>query len=110
MFIPTTPISMVVSSIPPFLMRERQAVQYLPILPPIRHVNVHEAGESIVVPSLDQVREFVCNDVFEAWPRLLGEVSIQADVACGRITTSPLRSHSLSAVSISSIKPLTVFA
>ena len=95
MFIPTTPISMVVSSIPPFLMRERQAVQYLPILPPIRHVNVHEASKSPVVSSLDQVRKFVRNDVFEALAWLLGKVGIQTDVSSDRTTASPLRFHFL---------------
>ena len=69
-------------------MRQRQAVENPAVLPPLRHVGVHQRHEPIVVASFQQVREFVRDDIFEALHRLLGQLGIEADIAGARATIS----------------------
>lgn len=62
-------------------MRQWQAVQQFPRLPPLRHIGIYQSNESLVVMPLQQVREFMGDDVFEAGRRLLGKVGVQPDVS-----------------------------
>jgi hypothetical protein len=52
-------------SIVPSLICERRGIEFLPMAPPLRHVPVHDCEETLIMMSLDQMREFVDDDVLE---------------------------------------------
>ena len=59
---------------------------------------------------LDQVRNFVDNDILKAPFRLLGEFSIETNGAGSRVAATPLSLHSLHVTSAhSDIEPNTTF-
>lgn len=47
-------------------MRKRQAVQQLPVLGLLGHVGVQQGFETIVVMALQQMAQFMSQDVFQA--------------------------------------------
>jgi len=59
-------------SIPPLLMPHRQAVELVPIEPPLGHEPVKEIDEPRVVGGFQQVGHFMDHDVFEAFLGFLG--------------------------------------
>ena len=62
--------------------------------PPVRQMLVHERREAIVMMPLDEMHEFVDDDVFEALDRLLGEFEVQPDAAGLRVAGAPPGLHS----------------
>ena len=63
--------------------------------PPLRQVLVHNSEETIFMMPLDQMREFVNNDILEALFRLLGEFGIETDSAGSWVAATPLGFHPL---------------
>src|SRR5689334_130244 len=59
-------------SILPVHVRQRRAIQLIPVLPPLRHEAIHVPLEPVVMPALDEVNQFVQHDVLKALARLLG--------------------------------------
>ena len=57
-------------------MPDGKAVEGIAVPAPVGHVMVDEADEAGVVGRLDEVDEFVDDDVFEALRRLFSEVCI----------------------------------
>lgn len=53
-------------SVAPMLVGQRHRVQFLAAQPPLGQVLVHERDETVVVLPLDEVGEFVDENVFEA--------------------------------------------
>ena len=49
---------------------------------PLRQVLVHDRDEVLVMMPLDEMNEFVHNDIFEALYRLLSEFEVQPDATC----------------------------
>lgn len=83
------------SSIAPLLLSNWQAVQSLSQLPPVRQVRVHQRDELRVMCRFQQVRQFVDDDVLQAFGRLLRQVRIEPYVARMRDTAAPLGFHAL---------------
>jgi hypothetical protein len=57
----------------PSFLGKRRSIQLPSIQTPLRHVLVHDRDEMIIVMPLDEVHEFVKDDIFEALHRLFGE-------------------------------------
>ena len=60
------------TSIPPLLMPHRQAVELVPIEPPLGHEPVKEIDEAGVVGGFQQMGHFMDHDVFKAFLGFLG--------------------------------------
>jgi hypothetical protein len=56
-------------------MRKRRRIEFVTMEPPLRHVPVHDCEETLIMMSLDQMREFMDYDVLETLFRLLGHIS-----------------------------------
>ena len=80
-------------SIPPALLPHREPVECLAVSLPLWHEAVHQSDEPGVVGGLQQVNQFVDNDVFEALAGFLGEIGVEADGVGLRIAASPLGLH-----------------
>ena len=76
-------------------MPDGQAVDGLAVGLPLGHELVHERDEAGVVGRLQQVREFVDDDIFETLAGFLGEVGVEADAVGVRIAPTPLGFHAL---------------
>ena len=72
-----------------------QAVQSLPVELPPGHEAIHQRHEPRVVGGLNQVDQFMRDDVFQALFRLLGEFRVETNRARTRVTASPLSLHLL---------------
>lgn len=79
----------------PILAADRQLVELVAVELPAGHEVVHQGGEAGVVGGLEEVGEFVDDDVFEAFRGFFGEVGGEADVARGRVAASPAGFHPL---------------
>jgi hypothetical protein len=64
---------------------------------PLWQVFVHDRDEAIVMMPLDEMDEFVHNDIFEALYRLLSEFEIQPNATGIGATGSPFGFHFLDA-------------
>lgn len=62
---------------------------------PLRNGTVHQGDEPLVVSRLQQVKQLVHHDVFDAFAGLLGQLRVQADIARQRAAAPPPRSHPL---------------
>ena len=82
-------------SVIPALMPHRQSIYDLAVGLPLGHELIHQGHEARVVRRFEQVDHLVNDDVFEAFPRLPGEVGIQSDRARTVIAATPFRLHSL---------------
>src|ERR1051325_11334308 len=82
-------------SVAPGSVRQWFSVQLLPVLSPLRQVFIHERHEAFIVVSLNQMHEFMDNDVFEALDRLFGQFEIQPDAARLGVASAPSGFHSL---------------
>lgn len=76
------------------IMSHGQSVQHIPAKLPLGHELIHQGHEAGIVRWFNQVNHFVNDYVFKTLPRLLGEVSIQANCAGGMIAASPFCFHS----------------
>ena len=65
--------------------------------PPLRHVFVHDRDEAIVMMPLDEMSEFVDDEIFQALHLLLGELEVQPDATGLCIAGAPLGLHLLDA-------------
>ena len=74
-------------------MPNRQAVQPLPLILPLRHELIHQRNKTCVMRRLDKMHHLMHEYVFEAVFRLLGKFSIKPDRVCARITASPFGFH-----------------
>ena len=61
----------------------RQVVQFIPIVLPLGHEQIHHRNESRPVAGFQQMRQFMHHDVLQALGWFLGQVSVQADGAAG---------------------------
>src|ERR1700693_1460406 len=61
--------------------------------PPVGQVSVHERQKSIAVIPLDEVSQFVDNQVIEALHRLFCEFEVEPDATGVDVAASPLRFH-----------------
>src|SRR5712692_6459692 len=66
-------------SMGPRVVGEGCGIEFLPILPPTRQVQVHQRDEAIVMAPFEEVNEFVDDEVLEAVRRLLDKFEIQPD-------------------------------
>jgi hypothetical protein len=64
---------------------------------PLRQVLVHDRCKVIIMMALDEMHEFVNNDIFETLHRLLSEFEIQPDATSFDATGAPLGFHLLDA-------------
>lgn len=80
-------------SVIPIFMRQRRRVQLLAAQAPLRQVAVHECDKPVVVRALDQVREFMNKNIFEALWRLVRQFEIQPDAARLHIARALARFH-----------------
>jgi hypothetical protein len=55
----------------PVLVAQRCAVELVPVHPPLGEMAIHQLAEVLVVAALDEMHEFVNDDVLEARARLL---------------------------------------
>ena len=62
---------------------------------PLGHESVHQRHEAGVVGRLQQVNQFVNNNVFEALRWFLGQLGVEANRACLVVATSPFGLHPL---------------
>ena len=56
-----------------------QSVEDVAVGLPLRHELIHQRHEALVVRAFEQVNHLMKDNVFEALPRLSGEISIQSD-------------------------------
>ena len=63
-------------SVRPIIVSKRLGIQNLPVLAPVGEMTIHQRDEPVIVMPLDQVRQFVDEDVFEAWGWFLCELKI----------------------------------
>src|SRR5438128_2333430 len=66
--------------------------------PPLRQVFVHNRDESVIMMPLDEMHEFVDDDIFEALYWLFGEFKVQPDATGVSVACAPLGFHSFDAV------------
>jgi len=71
------------------------AIQFLAIVPPLRHELVHQGSEAIVVMPHEDVGHLVDDGIFKAMFRFFCQLCVEANCACARITASPLGFHLL---------------
>ena len=62
---------------------------------PLGHELIHQGHKARVVCRFEQMSHLVNNNVFEAFPRLSGEIGIQSDRARAVIAATPFGLHSL---------------
>lgn len=62
---------------------------------PFGHESVHPRDETGVVGRLQQVNQFVNNNVLEALHWLLGQLGVEANRACLMVAAPPLGLHPL---------------
>ena len=60
-------------------MTERRLVQFLPIVPPVWQVLIHQGYEPSLWCRFNKMHEFVDDKVLEAMHWLLGEFEVQPD-------------------------------
>src|SRR5438093_8192850 len=82
-------------SVGPIRVTDGEAIQSLPTEFPLRHESVHERDEAGVVGRLQQMNQFVENNVFQTLGWLLGELSVEANRACLVVAAPPLGLHPL---------------
>ena len=80
-------------SLPPQLVPERRAIQFFANQPPVGQITVHQRLEPVVMVPLQQVREFVNDDVFQATRRLFDQFQIQLNAAGADIASAPAGLH-----------------
>ena len=76
-------------------MTQRQAVQQVSVLAPLRQVGVQQGDEPLVVVPLQQVRQLVDKDVLEALYRLFRQFSVEADGPGVGVAAAPAGLHAL---------------
>ena len=70
-------------------MPHRQPVELVAELTPLRHEGIHQRDETLVVRRLEKMREFMHEDILEAFGGLLRKVGIDADAPRVRVAASP---------------------
>lgn len=76
-------------------MPQRQAIENAPILLPLPHVRIQQCDEPGVVMSLQQVCQFVDDDVLKAPHRLLSQLGVEADRPGRGVAAAPPGLHAL---------------
>jgi hypothetical protein len=84
-----------VTSIAPRLMTKWEAIQFLAIVPPLRHERVHKGSEAIIVMPHKDVRHLVDDDVLKAMLWFFCELRVKANGPGAGIAASPLGFHLL---------------
>ena len=79
----------------PILMPHRQPVQQIPPGLPVGQVTVQEISKPATVGRLQQVKQFVDQDIFQADRRLAGQFGVQADGPGAGGATAPAGLHVL---------------
>lgn len=74
-------------------MPRRAAVQAVPGTSPVRQKPVHQRRKPLVVVPLQQVHQFMHNDVLQAPGRFLGQFQIDPDPAGIDVAAAPLGLH-----------------
>lgn len=65
------------------------------MLPPLRKPQVHNPDKAVIVVALDEMHEFVGNDVFETLHGLLGQFEVQPDATGFGVASAPSGFHFL---------------
>lgn len=68
-------------SVTPLLMANGQPIQFLAATMPLWHESIHEGDEARVMGGLQDMDDFVDEDIFEAFAWFLREIGVQSDAA-----------------------------
>jgi hypothetical protein len=74
----------------PSLLAKRRSIQLSSTQTPLRQVLFHDRDEAIVMMPLDEMDEFVNNDILKALQRLLSEFEVQPDATSFDAAGAPL--------------------
>lgn len=67
----------------PSLLHQWSRVKFLPRMPPVRKVPIHQCDGTLIVVALSEVSQLMHDEVFEAMHRLLRKFEIQGFTAAG---------------------------
>jgi hypothetical protein len=84
-------------SIRPLVIRKRQRIEDILVVPPIRHHSFQQRNEFCAVMAYSKMNQFMRNDVFYASKWFLCQFQVDHDAPVFRIAASPFCSHALDA-------------
>jgi hypothetical protein len=77
----------------PSLVGKWSSIQLIPSLPPVRHESVHQLDKSLVVPPLQEMGQFMDDDVLNATRVFRNELKVEPESTPLGITRPPLGFH-----------------
>jgi hypothetical protein len=84
-------------SICPLVIRKRQGIEDIFVVPPIRHHSFQQRYKVCDVMTHSKMNHFMRNDIFYTSKWLLCQFQVDHDAPVFRIAASPFRTHALDA-------------
>ncbi len=76
-------------SVLPLFVAQRSAIQFLANQPPVGQISIHQRLETVIVVALQQMQEFVNNDVLQTLRRLLDQFQVEPDAPGVGVLATP---------------------
>lgn len=74
-------------------MAQRQAVQFISMQPPLGQVVIHDRDKAVAMMTLDEMNEFVDDDILKALYGLFGEFKVYPNPTSIHVAATPLGFH-----------------